>query len=69
MMNKKAEILNDMLKKGYISQEEYQKKLLDDNFSDIDAATFHHIAKAYAEADETSYPISLFRRKYAKWLA
>lgn len=63
-MNKKIEILDDMLAKGYISQEEYREKLNDETFSENDSATYHHIA----EADNGNYIGNDFRRKYAKLL-
>lgn len=65
----KIKILDDMLAKGYISQEEHQKRLSDECFSEYDAAAYRHVAKAYAEADNSSYPIEYFRKKYAKWLS
>ena len=68
-MSKKEEILNEMLNKGYINQEKYQEKLLDENFSDYDAATLKHIEEAYADAENGNYTRDDFKRKYAKWLA
>ena len=65
----KIKIPNDMLAKGYIDEEEYREKLNDECFSEYDAATYRHVAKAYAEADNSSYPIEYFRKKYAKWLS
>ena len=68
-MNKKDEILNEMLKKGYINQEQYREKLLDESFSDYDAAIYQHIEEAYADADNGNYTRDDFKKKYAKWLA
>ena len=48
----KTEILNDMLAKGYINQEEHQKRLSDENFSDDDALNYYDLTEAYARADE-----------------
>lgn len=67
-MSKKEEILNEMLNKGYINQEKYQEKLLDENFSDYDAATLKHIEEAYADADNGNYSTEEFERMYSKWL-
>ena len=54
-MNKKEEILNEMLNKGYIDKKEHQEKLLDESFSDMDAATYQHIAEAYADESYISF--------------
>ena len=64
----KIKILDDMLAKGYIDEEEYREKLNDETFSEYDAMEFRRIAEAYAEADNENYMGNDFRRKYAKLL-
>ena len=66
-MNKKTKILNDMLAKGYIDEEEYREKLNDESFSDMDAATYRHIEEAYADADNGSYSIERINEVFNKW--
>ena len=66
-MDKKVEILNEMLNKGYIDEKEHQEKLLDEGFSDMDAATYQHIAEAYADADNGSYSIDRINEVFNKW--
>ena len=45
----KNKILDDMLAKGYINEEKYREWKLDEHFSAEDAATYRHIAEAYAD--------------------
>ena len=47
----KIKILNDMLAKGYINEERYQKWKLDDHFSENDAAKYQYLFNAYANID------------------
>lgn len=64
----KAKILDKMLKKGYIDEKKHQGKMLDENFSEYDAAIYYHIEEAYADADNGNYTREDFKKKYAKWL-
>ena len=64
----KIKILDDMLARGYIDEEEYRERLNDETFSENDSATYQHIAEEYAEADNGNYIGNDFRRKYAKLL-
>ena len=58
----KIKILNDMLAKGYIDEEEYREKLNDECFSEYDAAIYQHIEEAYADADNGNYTMDEIKR-------
>ena len=51
----KVKVLNSMLKKGYIDEEKYRKKLEDKHFTANDAATYYDIADAYADKRYITY--------------
>ncbi len=70
-MSKKEEILNEILNKGYINQEIYQEKILDESFSDYDALEYQEIAKAYAEADTDTCTDTIkdLDKKVKLWIA
>ena len=69
-MDRKVEILNEMLNKGYINQEKYQEKLLDENFSDMDALNYYDLTEAYARADEEGgSTFDELKVKMKQWLA
>ena len=64
----KTKILDDMLAKGYINEERYQKWKLDEHFSKNDSTKYQYLFNAYANIDNGNYTLDDFRRTFSKWL-